>query len=350
MTTTSIPRSGKPLPWKITQFALWLVGVGIVGLLLLWPSLGIDVFWNVLIPVAPALLVIAPGLWRNICPMASTALFGRRLSLGGQRHRLSTVANDSMLLAGVILLLIIVPLRHVVLDLSGVATAAMLLLAALTAVVLGYRFEWKSSWCSGLCPVQAVEKLYGTKPLVSPMNAQCHECERCVDVCADSTPEMDPLVAEKKSWQRTVAGILMFGLFPGFIWGWFHVADYAGVAGWSHLGEAFGQPVLGGLVTLVPYLLLRTVFGGNSHRGLNRGFAAVAVSCYYWFRLPALFGFGPIPGDGMLVDLNGAVAAHWVLACRVLTTSFFFWWMLRPAARQSWSQRPEFAREEVATS
>jgi hypothetical protein len=207
-----------------------------------------------------------------------------------------------------------------------------------------FRFEWKSSWCSSLYPIYPVEMLFDTKPLVSPMNAQCLTCDRCVDVCADSTPRMDPLVAENQSRLRAVVRIVMYGFFPGFVWGWFQVEDSAGTAGWSHLAEAFGLLWLSGFVTLATYLMLRAGLEQNGQRILKRSFAESAVSCYYWLRLPGLFGFGQDPGDGMLVDLTGALPAHWVLFSRIFTTSFFFWWMLRrPALARPWSQRPEFA-------
>ena len=70
--------------WRAAQVAVWLVGVGIVVLLFWAQEIGIHAFWNVLIPVAPALVAFAPGLWRNICPLASTALFQH---IGGWLYR-----------------------------------------------------------------------------------------------------------------------------------------------------------------------------------------------------------------------------------------------------------------------
>ncbi len=284
--------------WKTAQFAVWLFGVAVVGLLLFAPTLGLHAFWNVLIPAAPALVVLAPGVWRNVCPLASTALFARKRRGAPARRRLTVAANDRLVILAVVLLVLIIPLRHVVLDLNGPATALMLLIATAVAVGLGLRFEWKSSWCSGLCPIHAVEKLYGSRPLVTPMNAQCRLCEQCVDPCADSTPAMDLLTASQDSHMRKLAGLLLLGFFPGFIGGWFLVPDYAGGEGWAHLGQAYGTPYLWGSISLAVFGMARATFGPGARRVLERGFAAAAVSCYYWFRLPALFGFGPIPRWG----------------------------------------------------
>src|SRR5690348_9035887 len=57
--------------WLALQATMLIVGVVLVGLLLFWPPAGIALMWNFLIPVAPGLVTIAPGLWRNICPMAT---------------------------------------------------------------------------------------------------------------------------------------------------------------------------------------------------------------------------------------------------------------------------------------
>ena len=330
--------------WKILQTAVWLIGVTMVILLVWQPDIGLHAFWNVLIPVAPALLVVAPGVWRNICPLASTALYARKYSMASDRRRLSPAANNRLLLAGVALLLLIIPLRHVIFDRSGPATALLLVLITGAALLLCLRYEWKSSWCSGLCPVHPVEKLYGTKPLVSPMNAHCLNCERCVEVCADSTRGMEPLTGANGSKARGLAGLLMFGLFPGYIYGWFQVPDYMLPDGWQHTSAAYGHAIIPGLLTFAAYLIARYIVPEPRHATLNGVFAASAVACYYWFRLPALFGFGAFPPpDGMLVDLTASIPTWWVVS-RVLTTSFFFWWMpWRSKIKRPWAERPEFS-------
>ena len=69
----SAPRSAHTLrTWRAVQTVVWLAGVAILAALLFAPEIGIHAFWNVLIPVAPALVAFAPGLWRKICPLAST--------------------------------------------------------------------------------------------------------------------------------------------------------------------------------------------------------------------------------------------------------------------------------------
>ncbi|MFQ5789937.1 MAG: ferredoxin [Acidobacteriota bacterium] len=339
----SLLTSRTRLAWRVVQSAVWLVGAGMVAALLWAPEIGIHAFWNFLIPVAPALLAIAPGLWRNICPLASTALFARHIDRSS-RLKVPCQWQGRLLFIGVVLLFLIIPLRHILLDLSGPATALVILLLAVAAIFMGSRFEWKSGWCSGMCPVHGVEKLYGTVPFFSPPNAHCTLCERCVQPCADSTPGLHPLMVEN-GLPRLLAGILMVGAFPGFIWGWFQVPDYLGDEGWRHLGAAYGYPLLGAATTLLVLLVLRPRISGRHRSILYRAFAAAAIACYYWYRLPALFGFGPFPGDGMLVDLRATLPAWFPAISRSATTLLFTWWLVgRRSVPRTWLVRPPFAQ------
>jgi hypothetical protein len=328
--------------WRGVQVAVWLVGAGIFAALLFAPRVGLHAFWNVLIPVAPALLAFAPGLWRDICPLASTALLPRHLGWSARR-RMPQTWQDRLLLVGTVVLLLVVPLRHVVLNLDGPATALAIGAMAVVAVTMGFAFEWKSGWCSSLCPVHPVERLYGQEAGVTLPNAHCDRCHRCTTPCPDSTPAIHPLTAAG-SGARRAAGVLLVGGFAGYIVGWFLVPDRFASEGWAHMGSAFGLPILGLAISLVLFLGLRRWLGPTRERVLVLAFAAAAIAAYYAFRLPMLFGFGPHPGDGMLVDLRGALPDWAPWASRLATTALFGWWFLgRARVRRSWERRPAFA-------
>jgi len=328
--------------WRVVQGIVWTIGALILVLLVLRPAVGIHAFWNVLIPVAPALFAVAPGLWRNVCPLGSTALLARHVGLS-RRGRLTEAWHGRLGLIGVLVLLVLVPLRHVVLDTSGPATAVTIAALAAVSVLCGLLFEWKSGWCSGLCPVHPVEQLYGSKPLLSVPNMHCTACERCVAPCPDSTPGLDPLVGGAGG-ARQLAGTVMVGGFVGFVWGWFQVPDYADGAGWAHLASAYGLPFGGLLTTLLVFLMLQQALGQRYQRQLVHAFAAAAIACYYWYRLPALFGFGLYPGDGMLIDLASTLPEWFPLASRVATTALCLWWLVgRSGQRRAWGIRPPLA-------
>lgn len=316
-----------------------MLGLAILVMLAVVPTLGSHALWHILIPIAPALLVFAPGVWRNVCPVATTALIPQRM--GRSRHkRLSPSGQAAFEWTAVALLMVIVPLRHVVLDANGQLTAAVLTVVAGAALFTGWYFERKSGWCSGLCPVAPVERLYGARPMVSLQNAFCSSCESCVQVCPDTTPGLSR-TASVSGKSGFTAATFMVGAFPGFVWGWFQVPGYSGSEGWSHLGQAYGLPFAAAAVTLALFLILRRSLIGPRRDVLARIFAAAAVSTYYWYGLPALVGFGPIPDQGYLVDLSDTLPAWFPTVSRVLTTAALAGWLLAPLAQpKSWHRRP----------
>jgi len=315
--------------WRTIQIIIWIIGIGILIALIFFPTIGLHAFWNVLIPVAPALFVLAVGLWRNICPLAFTALIPRHLGWS-KKKKISVEKQGVLNFIGLCLLFLIVPLRHVILDTRGLLTAMTIIVLACTAVIFGLLFEWKSGWCSGICPVHPVEKLYGQKVMISPPNAHCELCQKCVTPCPDSTLGIHPLTSKKTIFHKIV-GFSMVGGFPGFIWGWFQVPDYYRFEGLQNLAGAYGLPFLGFFITLFLYLIMRWLIPAKFELNLISVFTALSVSCYYWYRLPALFGFGTFQGDGMLLDLQHILPTYFIYISRIITTLFFCWWLiLRP--------------------
>ena len=99
-------------------------------------------------------------------------------------------------------------------------------------------------------------------------------------------------------------------------------------------------PILGLVFTSILFLLLNLFFK-KTH--LITIFSATAVSCYYWFRFPALVGFGVYPGDGMLIDVSGVVP-EWTITVIVLclTVFFFTWIVFSKQNKNSWIIRPAY--------
>ncbi len=329
------------LIWRTIQFAVWLAGVAILFCLIFYPSTGILLFWNILIPIAPAVLVIATGAWRNVCPLATTNLLPRHYKWS-RGKKLSAKQLGKLNLVAVLALYLIVPLRHAVFNVNGPATAALVISMAFTGFGLGFIYEWKSVWCSGLCPVHPVEKLYGGNVLMPLPNAHCSACMNCVIPCPDSTPNMNPAISGKNIHQR-VSAFLIIGGLPGFIWGWFHVPDEGKLAGFHSLASVYTLPVSGLLVSVLIYGLMSGIPWIAAGKKLVPVFAAAAVSAYYWFRIPSLFGFGHFAKDGLLVDLS-ADFPSWTVT--VLTTGlsifFFYWLVFRKPNHNSWLIRPQY--------
>lgn len=140
---------------------------------------------------------------------------------------------------------------------------------------------------------------------------------------------------------------LMFGAFPGFIWGWSHVPHYEHGDGWQHLGLVYGMPAAGAACTWLAYALLRQALGPARRSEQQRAFALVSLGTYYFYRLPALIGFGLHAQDGMLLDLSARVPAWTPRALEAfVVTALVAWFLWRRAPQRSWQRRPPFARAE----
>jgi len=332
--------------WRDLQLALVLIGFAVVAALIYIPTLGLNLFWNLIIPIAPALLVIIPGIWRNICPMATIGLLPRHLRLS-KRKKISEQLRGYFAIIGIFGLLLIVPLRHLSLNNSGPNTALMLITATLIAVIVGLRYEWRSAWCSALCPIHPVEKLYGAFTLQTVDNVHCGSCEQCYSPCADSTKAMTPLVTNDSFGKKL--GLIFTGGFFGYIWGWYQVPDYYGALSFGNIFITFLWPIGGFIVSARIFLYLYNSSTKEVKSFLVRVFAMAAVSCYYWYRLPMLFGWSTLPGNGMLVDLSN-IFPIWVPdLLQILTSIFFVWFMLiRKTGKKSWSSRPAYS-ESIQT-
>jgi len=326
--------------WRLAQYLVLLAGFALVASLFLRPALGLDLLWNGLIPLAPLLLVVAPGVWRNICPLATFSLLPQRLGRG-RGHPLPRPLAGRLSWLGLLALLLIVPLRHVCLDRHAGATALMLLAAAAAAFLGGWLYAARSAWCNSLCPIHPAEKLYGQMPAWTPANARCDSCGKCSRPCPDSTRAMNPTVTASSSLERW-SGHVMAGGFAGFVWGWHQVGDMLGPVTVADVVLAYAWPFGGGLLSLASYALAWRYAGKTpeARRRLLRGYAWAAVTLYYWFRIPALMGFGEHPGTGMLVDWT--VYGDWpAWLARATSSAFLSWFMLlRGTVAASWLQRP----------
>ncbi|HEY9721177.1 MAG TPA: hypothetical protein V6D47_04140 [Oscillatoriaceae cyanobacterium] len=332
-------------PWRVLQALFWIVGVVMVAALIFAPRLGQTLFWNVLIPFAPGIFVVAASLWRNVCPLATTSLLPDRLGLS-RKIKIPFKAQQRLNLAGAIALFAIIPLRHVIFDNDPRATGFLLLGTAVLAVGLGFVFERKSAWCNGLCPIHPVERLYGAGVAFSVPNVHCDTCVNCALPCPDSLPTSQRALPKVRESRWT--SLLMAGAFPGYVWGWFQQPDYTGAAGIAHLGWIYFYPAIGGLATLALYVALGRWLPKRRELWLNL-FAAAAVSCYYWFRFPQLFGFNPMHSNDalVLVNLTGQLPGWSMIVLNLATTSFFVWWnAFRRRRRISWSPRPPYAAGE----
>ena len=293
--------------WRSAQYLVLIAGVALVAALLLQPGVGLLILWNVLIPVAPALIVVAPGLWRNICPMATFSFLPRRFEIS--RRKIPARRMVALLSAsGMIALLLIVPLRHVVFDTDGPMTALMLLLSAGVAISMGSLFEWRSGWCNTLCRYMRSRKLYGFTPAIKVQEHALRYVQEMLDALSRFHSH-DEFFRNRHDSCGKVGGPLHDWRFRRIHLG---LVSHSGLSRRCRLTEvisAYSGPVRGHWFRL-PFML-RYEPGladpGTDRALLVKVFAATAVSTYYWYRIPALAGFGPNPGTGQLSDLTAVL-------------------------------------------
>ncbi|MBT3737484.1 MAG: hypothetical protein HOG33_00145 [Candidatus Marinimicrobia bacterium] len=332
------------LTWRVFKALLYILGIGFLFLLIndslrVFPTIpntvGRDAFWNILIYTAPLLFTLAPGIWRNICPLATTSMFPRHIGIS-QKRKQNQDKQGWFYLISVLILYILLPLRHV--ETSGLSVVIALICIAILAIVVGFIYQGKSGWCSGLCPVFPVEKLYGTKPLITVDNVQCSTCINCVMPCADSVNNITPS-SNKDSIASRFASFIFVGGFPGFVWGWFQVPDFSDrMEGWNNLGAVYGLPICGLVFSLGCFTLLKDIFSKKKYDKIELFYAATAISCYYWYRTPSILGLGDVKGVFGL-DLSEIALLEIIL--RTITTLFFYWWFLLRDSIKSWEYRPK---------
>jgi nitrite reductase (NADH) large subunit len=122
-----------------------------MGMMFVRPEAGLFAFFHVIVPLWPLLVFVAPGLWRNICPLAATNQLPRVLGFGRGRTPPDWLRNRGYLIA-VALFFGITSARLVGLDHRGAAMGVVLAAVIVVAFAGGIAYKGKSGWCSSICP------------------------------------------------------------------------------------------------------------------------------------------------------------------------------------------------------
>ena len=339
------PSADVSVRWHRAQSLVFIAAVGVALLLVLRPEWGLNLIWNLWVPLLPGLLVLSAGTWRNLCPLAvlATSSAGRRASAPRPSPRQQELRHG----LGIASLLGLIPLRHLVFDRHAIPSLLLLTGIGSAAWLLGRRGRGKSAWCAGLCPVRGLELLYGRRPIGAVPHLHCRPCTGCVSPCADL------LAVEKLDGKRRSRGLgrpdrLLLATFPGFILGWFQVPDVRVDAQITHVLSVFAAPIVGAGLSGCAYLGFARTSGQGRIILLDRVFATLAVCTYYWFRIPSLVGLGQSPGDGTLIDLSSLLPASTSSLLRIASTGFFAWWLLGRRTRPSAWTTPSRSKTSAA--
>jgi len=283
---TQRPKQGADALWLVLRIVVLALALGEIALLFLQPRLGLALFWTVAVPLLPGLWAIAPGLWRQVCPMAFLNQLPRTLGLEVKRA-LPAVARYWSYLVGVALLVAMVALRRPLLNGDGWATGAMCAAALVLALLGGLAFKGRSGWCGTFCPLAPVQRSHGQAPVVVVRNGYCPTCVGCQKNCIDFNPraaihgdlaDNDPRHATQRLW--------FMATLPGLIVGYYTlgpVLDQGGLGAW--LAALAGT----GLAAAGLFLLLRALFATTAYR-MASVFSAAALLLYYAWAGPVLMG------------------------------------------------------------
>ena len=301
---TQIPSRIPVGVWHYLRAASLVGGLVVAALLIAAPDTGLFVMWKVIIPTLPFLFLTAPGLWRNLCPLAASNQTPRALKL----TRALTAPNwlkEYGYVVAFSLFIVFVVLRRFGMDKNG-AYSALLLLGAMTGAFTGGMFlKGKSGWCSTICPLLPVQRIYGQTPLALIANAHCQPCVGCVKNCYDFNPRAAYL-ADLNDSDTYWSGYRRYfvGAFPGLVLAFFEVPTGSKL-------EILGQMALFVAVSIAVFATLNAFLKTSTHT-ITGLFGATAFAIFYWEVAEKVIG-GPEPLTWAVRAAAIALAATWLV-------------------------------------
>lgn len=303
--------------WHVMRVISVLCAFSVGIILFIEPGLGLTIFWSVFVPVLPFIFFAAPGLWRNICPMAALNQtprlfkFTRGLTLPNRLKEYGYVLGIAMFLA-------ILLSRKVLFNTTGWALGLLILGALLTAFIMGTLFKGKSGWCSTLCPLLPVQRLYGQTPYLNLPNSHCQPCVGCTTNCYDFNPAVAYL-NDLNDKNRHYAGYRKFfaSAFPGVVLAFYTLP----APSLNNLLEINLQFLLYILVSMGSFYLINSFIKVSDHK-ITTLYAAAAFCTYYWFNIPLMYNF-----IGSLAGVNLPDTGFW--AARLILFSLVALWVIR---------------------
>ena len=323
-----------PQVWSVARVMGLAVAAAVVLALFVDPPLGLFLFWGLIVPALPLLFFLAPGFWRNVCPMATLNQAPRRFGFT-RALTMPKWFREYGFVIGVALFLVIVPARKIIFDDNGPALGALIVVCLAAAFAGGVLLKGKSGWCSTMCPLLPVQRLYGQTPFLTVRNAHCRPCVGCVKNCYDFNPaaaymadlyDTDP---HRSGYRKFFAAV-----FPGLI-----VAFYTVEASLTRSALQMYLDVAGLLLFSAGLFYGLTVFLKVTAIKITTVYAAAALVLYYWFSLP-------LTADRMAVRLGVPIPVEFVWVCAGAIAALAAVWILRtfrketPFVEQSVAPKP----------
>lgn len=265
--------------WHAIRIASVLAYLAICAVLWFRPAGGQFWFFKVVVPLLPVLFFAAPGLWRNICPLAASNQAPRVLGFTRALTPPQWLRRYGAIIS-IVLFFGITSTRIAFFNANGAGLSVLLTLTIINAFAAGFMFKGKSGWCSSICPLLPLQRVYGQTPFVKVANSHCQPCVGCTKNCYDFRPSVAyqaDLHEPDPAW--TAPRKLFVSALPGFVLGFFLLVSHPGIA----LPEVYLRLALfflgsTGLFYAVQALL--PFITTTVHIAL---WAATAISIFYWF-------------------------------------------------------------------
>ena len=222
---TQIPSMLSIRAWWVVRATSVVATLVVVALCFADPATGLRIVWGIGIPLLPILFFVAPGLWRDICPLAASNQTPRVMGWTRALEAPAWLKRYGYLIS-ITLFIVFITLRKVGLQTNGPGSGGLLLLALLSGFTGGMFLKGKSGWCSSICPLLPVQRIYGQTPFALVGNSHCQPCVGCTKNCYDFNPKVAYLADLSDEDPEWYAGRKAFAAaFPGLILGFFKVAD-----------------------------------------------------------------------------------------------------------------------------
>jgi nitrite reductase (NADH) large subunit len=306
--------SPSSVPQQVWLVARYVVLAGLIGIIigaLVAPDDTLTLFWGLLVPTLPAVWMLAPGLWRNTCPLATANQTPRVFGFSQERTTPPWFQTFAFSIGtGVFITLVLT--RKVVFNTSGLGLALLLATTLALAFTGGFLFKGKSGWCSSVCPLLPIQRLYGQAPVQRVANAHCDPCVGCAKNCFDFNPGVAYVADMHDSDERFVGQRHLFaGAFPGLVLAFFTVGipDDIGVV------AMYGRSIIWILGSVAIFRLCDLYLAARDNT-FPPLFAATGFVLFYWYSLPRMAAAleSLIGGDWQLIVWPGRVLAMLVAA------------------------------------
>jgi NADPH-dependent 2,4-dienoyl-CoA reductase/sulfur reductase-like enzyme/ferredoxin len=275
---TELPRRLPISAWHVIRVMSVLAYIALVVGLFISPAGALFAFFKVIVPLLPILFFVAPGLWRNLCPLAAANQTPRVLDFTRGFTPPLWLRRYGFIIA-LVLFFGITSARIALFNASGQATGILLAVTIVNAFAAGLFFKGKSGWCTSICPLLPLQRVYGQTPFLVVPNSHCQPCVGCTKNCYDFRPQVAYQADMHDSDHSWISPRKLFAAaLPGFVLGFFTLVSHPGLT----TGQAYERLALYFLGSIASFYILDALLPAASAM-LTAIYPAVAINLFYWY-------------------------------------------------------------------